>query len=349
MERYKKHIEEDCKSRLTFFCVNSPRYKHACWQQAARQGETFVDQRATTTFNSRYTFSAKEKDDETQYSYFGARYFSDADKRSFVSNDSDLSVWLSAESADQCVSMDPMSDKYPSMSAYMYCAGNPVILVDPYGRDIEPTFFNGENGDQSAVYAKCVIDQALDGQFEAILASGQNGTAVLNIRPTKGGGDFSKMSESALAFYNELAVMVNDHSTRAKIDVVFGSGDVRIGDYGKNAIDIAYIIQFNPSGKNYESVGATRAGKLTHELVEQYHKAKDGIPKGSMANYNINHQIAIKAEDRVNGNVRQERIITKAPRVFIEQFKEKNGSVTNCEIDVNYSIIKVTQPKPNKH
>jgi hypothetical protein len=27
--------------------------------------------------------------------------------------------------------VDPLSDKYPSMSAYMYCAGNPVMLVDP--------------------------------------------------------------------------------------------------------------------------------------------------------------------------------------------------------------------------
>jgi hypothetical protein len=34
-------------------------------------------------YDSRYTFYAKEKDDETQYSYFGARYY-----------DSDLSVWV---------------------------------------------------------------------------------------------------------------------------------------------------------------------------------------------------------------------------------------------------------------
>ena len=39
---------------------------------------------------------------------------------------SDLSIWLS---------VDPMSDKYPSMSPYTYCANNPVKLVDPDGRD----------------------------------------------------------------------------------------------------------------------------------------------------------------------------------------------------------------------
>ena len=54
-------------------------------------------------------------DNTMGFSYFGARYY-----------DSDLSVWLS---------VDPMSDKYPSTSGYMYCLGNPVRLVDPTGME----------------------------------------------------------------------------------------------------------------------------------------------------------------------------------------------------------------------
>ena len=38
-----------------------------------------------------------------------------------------LSIWLS---------VDPMSDKYPSTSPYTYCGNNPVRLVDPNGEDI---------------------------------------------------------------------------------------------------------------------------------------------------------------------------------------------------------------------
>jgi len=60
-----------------------------------------------------FTFSAKERDQETGYSYFGSRYYN-----------SDLGIWLS---------VDPMSDKYPSMSPYVYCANNPIKLVDPNG------------------------------------------------------------------------------------------------------------------------------------------------------------------------------------------------------------------------
>ena len=63
-----------------------------------------------------FTFSAKEKDSETGFSYFGSRYYN-----------SDLSIWLS---------VDPMSDKYPSLSPYVYCANNPIKLVDPNGEEI---------------------------------------------------------------------------------------------------------------------------------------------------------------------------------------------------------------------
>ena len=76
-------------------------------------GGTSSDHCSLITAHSSYTFSAKEKDSETGLSYFGARYYS-----------SDLSIWLS---------VDPMSDKYPSLSPYVYCADNPVKLVDPNG------------------------------------------------------------------------------------------------------------------------------------------------------------------------------------------------------------------------
>ena len=63
------------------------------------------------------SFTGKERDEETGYGYFGARYM-----------DHELmTMWLS---------VDPMSDKYPSISPYAYCAWNPVKLVDPDGREI---------------------------------------------------------------------------------------------------------------------------------------------------------------------------------------------------------------------
>ncbi|MCR4828533.1 MAG: hypothetical protein K5864_03620 [Bacteroidales bacterium] len=66
-------------------------------------------------------FTGKERDPETGYSYFGARYL----------DHTPLTLWLS---------VDPMADKYPSISPYAYCAWNPLKLVDPEGEEINPVF-----------------------------------------------------------------------------------------------------------------------------------------------------------------------------------------------------------------
>ncbi|MDY0134562.1 MAG: peptidoglycan DD-metalloendopeptidase family protein [Atribacterota bacterium] len=87
-------------------------------------GELFVSQR-NSEFDSRFKFTAKELDNETSYTYFGTRYY-----------DSDLSVWLS---------VDPMSDKYPGLSPYIYCLNNPLMFVDPIGEIPWPIleYYNG--------------------------------------------------------------------------------------------------------------------------------------------------------------------------------------------------------------
>lgn len=111
-----------------------------------------------------HTFSAKEKDAETGYSYFGARYYS-----------SDLSVWLS---------VDPMADKYPSMSPYSYCANNPIKLIDPNGEDWYESddgktleFVYGESG-QRAGYTN--IGQQLSLKYRQKLKNGDYSTLTIS-------------------------------------------------------------------------------------------------------------------------------------------------------------------------
>ena len=101
-------------------------------------GEDYVNQRLNDFDGVRYTFSAKEKDSETGLSYFGSRYYN-----------SDLSIWLS---------VDPMSDKYPSLSPYVYCADNPVKLVDPNGEDWY--LLNGEMRHTYEYTSKKAFDEA---------------------------------------------------------------------------------------------------------------------------------------------------------------------------------------------
>ena len=77
-------------------------------------GELWYNWQASS-YNERFKFTGKERDTETGYDYFGARYYSPT-----------LLSWLSP---------DPLSDKYPEISAYAYCKWNHVNRIDPNGMD----------------------------------------------------------------------------------------------------------------------------------------------------------------------------------------------------------------------
>ena len=78
-------------------------------------GEQFVDEHRNST-NSPYLFNGKEYDEETGRYYYGARYY-----------DPRISLWIG---------VDPLAGKYPVSSPYAYCLNNPIMLVDPNGKEI---------------------------------------------------------------------------------------------------------------------------------------------------------------------------------------------------------------------
>ena len=80
----------------------------------APYGELIANQQ-TIGYDERYKFTGKERDAETGYDYFGARFY-----------DHRKGFWNS---------VDPLADKNPNETPYLYCGGNPIMLVDPDGRD----------------------------------------------------------------------------------------------------------------------------------------------------------------------------------------------------------------------
>ena len=71
--------------------------------------------------------TGKERDEETGYGYFGARYM-----------DHELmTMWLS---------VDRYADKYPFISPYAYCAWKPIKLIDPSG---DTVIIKGEHADRA--------------------------------------------------------------------------------------------------------------------------------------------------------------------------------------------------------
>jgi RHS repeat-associated protein len=83
-------------------------------------GETFVEEHSNTD-RTPYLFSGKELDEETGLYYFNSRY---QDPRS--------SAWLS---------VDPLAEKYQGISAYAYCANNPLK-----NKEIDGRYFVGTDG-----------------------------------------------------------------------------------------------------------------------------------------------------------------------------------------------------------
>ncbi|MFA7103330.1 MAG: RHS repeat-associated core domain-containing protein, partial [Bacteroidales bacterium] len=62
----------------------------------------------------KYTFNAKELDEENNMYYYSARYYA----------------------PPTFISRDPLFEKYPSISPYTYTANNPLRFVDPTGKSI---------------------------------------------------------------------------------------------------------------------------------------------------------------------------------------------------------------------
>jgi len=195
-------------------------------------GEQFIDQRNSNDI--RFKFTGKERDSETGFDYFGARYYS-----------SDISVWLS---------VDPLSDMYSSTSPFMYVRGNPIMLIDPDGMrigdyyDKNKNYIGNDGIDDGKVY------QVKDGYTVAYDNSNVNYGGQLTESETdilKAVSDFKgTVSETQLSFtgsanvnnsaqadgtLNIIQVLANgDEYTRGSFDAVggpWGNGSPENGEY----------------------------------------------------------------------------------------------------------------------
>ncbi len=99
-------------------------------------GEVFANQKAqNSSFDTEYKFSGKERDTETGFDYFGARYYV-----------SELGIWLS---------VDPMAEERSWITPYNYSQNNPVgrsdksgMLDDEYQFDKLGNFVNRVSNDK---------------------------------------------------------------------------------------------------------------------------------------------------------------------------------------------------------
>jgi RHS repeat-associated protein len=106
------------------------------------KGKNFEEQISTTQphgFTSPYRFNGKELGQESGLYYYGARYYNPT-----------MSVWLV---------VDPLAHKFPHQSPYVFTDNNPIMFVDPDGRQAicetcpdSPLYDEFKNSDVEYVY-----------------------------------------------------------------------------------------------------------------------------------------------------------------------------------------------------
>jgi RHS repeat-associated protein len=174
-------------------------------------GELFISQR-NSTFDSRYKFTAKELDNETQYTYFGARYL-----------DSEISIWLS---------VDPLASKYPELSPYSYVGYMPIIAFDPDGRKIVIVYrdennkkqkmeytpgmtYSGDNEFVSNTVSALNHKYTLDSKNQNVINSLVSIRQSIRIKETKRGSKFVPLTQTVR--WNPYSAMITfDYFTGAK-------------------------------------------------------------------------------------------------------------------------------------
>lgn len=161
-------------------------------------GQLMDSRNQTGSADGRYKYTGKERDVKTGYDYFGARYY-----------DSRIGRWLS---------VDPMAERYLSLSPFSYSADNPIAFLDPNGKEVinhyysaVRAFFGFLGVKQSTEYytTQNLIDQArsLDPQLYSELDASPAKVEV--------GVGTVKQSESASGFREESTEATNVENNKA--------------------------------------------------------------------------------------------------------------------------------------
>jgi RHS repeat-associated protein len=180
------------------------------------------------------------------------------------------------------LTIDPLCEKYYSISPYVYAGNNPINAVDLRGDSIT---FVAENKD----LIKQTTTLINEGVGSKVAKTDKNGVlSVKNLSDKQ----LSKLTTEQKAFYSEMKGAATSDGM-ATIGIVSGSKDVFVGSYESGQIDIADVNAFG-TGE-----GASKFSTFAHEVAEQQGKQINGN------SYGVAHTgSGIPAENRVSGSTR---------------------------------------------
>ena len=236
-------------------------------------GEMMENQRATS-FDERFKFTGKERDEETGYDYFGARNYLPA-----------ISIWGA---------VDPLADKYIYNSPYVYCNGNPITFVDLHGDStrlwvettgVGHTWITTGEGNEMTVYSYGRYDDLGKDKNSARSLTLEGDGVLLRLTGT----DAQKYQDDKLANTTPFSIVIqdlNDAEVQNYFDNLFyGSIELPSKETGKyyqssnaHVIDTYHLLNNNCTTKSVHAINA-----LGSALFQ-----KTYVPSANGKGYNMN-------------------------------------------------------------
>ncbi len=159
------------------------------------------------------------------------------------------------------LSVDPMADKYPSISPYAYCAWNPVKLVDPDGREV---YINGDAAEQATSQLSS----------RRITVTRDKNTGKLSYQ-INGNGKLLKREKQLIAAINDSDVRVDVHASNQKT-YKSPSGE-KWGNWKKSGQFLG--VEYNPSPNDDNPYKASTQQLVNPDVCTQRDK-QFSAPRG---------------------------------------------------------------------
>ena len=168
--------------------------------------------------------------------------------------------------------IDPLCEKYYSISPYAYCANNPVKYVDPDGRRVRVT---GEYQQEAIRQMSSFVCKGV------VLALDKEGNVSATIEE---GIKLDKNTKKLLAVINDENIKVNlktvGDETREEITGgAFAGNEVKTDEQGQ--VQVEAFQSVNPKQLAVVDTYITKKGTaIVHEVTEAYEGAKLAMKKG---------------------------------------------------------------------
>src|SRR6056300_865778 len=289
--------------------------------------DMYSNNSGTSNFTSPYRFNGKEKDPETGYHYYGARYYQ-----------SKFSIWMS---------VDPLA--HETLEPYVYTGNNPVMLVDPDGNDVILT------GSLSSLTFTTLSKSAIAQGVKLSINSNGELSYVFS-------GNKSKLSPSMqtlLRGIDNSSLFVQIHSTesnKTSENTRSWGGAFLGGKYDRSSGNFTALQEINPEFLNaVDNVRGTTGVLVLHEATEAIVGAEEGqrlqknVPSATPSNdrtvYNYAHnsnQVEPQI-DNISLYTRNSEIVITGMTVIISEVIDRNGKAVYQVSDVfNKPKCKIT-------